>query len=41
MGSVHVHVLVTLTVHRFNQVFDHNTKQDDVFEGVARGVIDK
>lgn len=26
---------------RFNRVFDQNCKQDEVFEEVAQGVIDK
>jgi hypothetical protein len=26
---------------RFNKAFDKETKQDDIFEHVARGVIDK
>ena len=27
--------------HRFNQVFDQSTKQEEIFENVAHGVIDK
>ena len=28
-------------MHRFNQVFDQSTKQEEIFGNVARGVIDK
>ena len=28
-------------LHRFNKVFEQATTQDEIFENVARGVIDK
>ena len=37
--NVYVYVLETLS--RFDQLFDQQTKQDEVFEAVAKPVIDK
>ena len=33
--------LLMIKIVRFNAVFDQNAKQDEIFESVARNVIDK
>lgn len=33
--------VIVFFVKRFNKVFDQDCKQDEVFEDVAQGVIDK
>ncbi len=35
------YISVVVHVYRFNQVFDKSTKQEEIFENVAHGVIDK
>ena len=32
---------ILFSIKRFNKVFDQDCKQDEVFEEVAQGVIDK
>lgn len=32
---------LNFVIQRFNKVFDQDCKQDEVFEEVAQGVIDK